>query len=156
MIKKIGIIVILITMTLVSSACTDKEMTREDEVRQYIKTGVDAAESRSANDLGELVHDLYLGQKGLGKPQLIKLLRLYFFRHKNIFLFTKIRDITFPSTNEASVTLHVAMAGSVIADASVLSSLRARIYKFELQLVKQENWLLQHATWQPANSIDME
>lgn len=155
MIKKAGFIVILITMVLLS-ACSDKEMTPEDEIRLYIKTGVDAAESRSANDLGELVHDLYLGQKGLGKPELIKLLRLYFFRHKNIFLVTKIREISFPSTTEASVTLHVAMAGSVIADASMLSSLRARIYKFELQLIKQDKWLLEHATWQPASTGDME
>jgi len=87
---------------------------------------------------------------------LTKLARLYFFRHKNIYLFTKIREIKFYSESRASVTVYVAMAGSVIADVSVLSSLRARVYKFELDLVKQDEWLLEQASWQPANMSEMQ
>ena len=56
------------------------------------------------------------------------------------------------SANQASVSLYVAMASTVISDVSALSSLSARIYRFELQLVKQDDWLFYvHASWEPAN-----
>lgn len=118
--------------------------------------GVEAAENRSSRDLADLIHDSYRDHKSFDKNQVINMLRAYFFRHKNIFLFTKIREIKFLSDTQATVTLHVAMAGSVIADASVLSSLRARMYKFELQLAKQDEWLLQSAKWHQASMQDMQ
>jgi hypothetical protein len=48
------------------------------------------------------------------------------------------------------------MAGSVISDIDAISALRARIYGFELRLVKQDEWLLQHASWKPASLVDLE
>ena len=153
---KNSLLTLFLLVTVFVSGCSDQAVSPEDEVRNYIKRGVEAAESRSAGDLAEMIYDSYLDHKGLGKQQTVKLLRLYFFKHKNIFLFTKIREITFPTANEATVSLHVAMAGSVIADASMLSSLRARVYKFELKLIKQDEWLLKYTKWQPANMGDME
>ena len=143
-------------LSLVLAACSSDTLTPQDEIRQFIDQGIEAAESRSAGDLAELIHDNYHDEKKLDKLQLKKLAQLYFFRHKNIFLFSKIREIKLHSSTQASVTLHVAMAGSVIADASMLSSLRARVYRFELELVKQDNWLLQQAAWQPADLAELE
>ena len=137
-------------------ACSDKPTTPEDEIRLYLKKGVEAAENHEHSDLTDLIDDGYLDQRGVDKSNISTLLRAYFFRHKNIYLFTKIRDISFPADNEAEVILHVAMAGSVISDASVLTSLRARMYRFELQLVKQDEWLLRSASWQLANMVDMQ
>ena len=155
MFKKILLYCLLLSTCFVS-ACSDKPLSREDEIRLYIDQGVAAAEDRSASDLAELIDEGYRDDKKLDRLQLKKMAQLYFFRHKNIFLFTKIREIKFYSDSEASVTLHVAMAGSVIADASVLSSLRARIYRFELQLIKDQQWLLQSASWHPASMDDMQ
>ncbi len=154
--NKVSLIIFYICLILILPGCSGDKLSPEDEIKQYIKTGVEAAENRSASDLSDLIHQHYSGQKNLDKNQIIKLLRLYFFRHKNIFLFTKIQDIAFHSENEASVTLHVAMAGSVIADVSMLSSLRAQIYKFELELVKEGEWLLQEAMWRRASSSDLQ
>lgn len=137
-------------------ACTDRTLSKEDQLKQYIDRGVAAVESRNQSDLADLVDEAYQDHKALNKPQLIKLLQAYFFRHKNIFLLTKIREISFPGEDEALVTIHVAMAGSVIADASVLSGLRARIYKFELELIKRKDWQLIAASWQPASLKDMQ
>lgn len=146
---------LLVTVFFVQG-CTDKPASREDEIRQYIEKGVEAAEDRSAGDLAELIHVDYRDEKQLNKELVTKLARLYFFRHKNIHLFTKIREIKFYSESRASVTVYVAMAGSVIADVSVLSSLRARVYRFDLDLVKQDAWLLEQASWQAANMADIE
>lgn len=142
-------------LTLVDG-CSDNVMTPEEEIRQYIKTGVEAAEDRSSSDLAELIFSGYKDEKGYGKKQIEKLSKLYFFRHKNIYLLTKIEEIEFVTANEAWVTLNVAMAGSVISDASLLSSLRAQIYKFELMLIKDEKWLLHQADWQRASVGDMQ
>ena len=102
------------------------------------------------------MHGDYRDPKGYNKKQLANLLGAYFFRHKNIYLFTKIDAIELLTENEAVVRLHVAMAGSVIADTDALAGLRARLYQFELQLVKQDNWLLRQALWMPAKLGDFE
>ncbi len=137
-------------------ACSDSKLSPEDEIRQYIETGVEAAEARNAGDLADLVHSSYSDPRAYDKTQIKKLAGLYFFRHKNIHLFTKINEIDFLSPDEAQVTMHVAMAGTVISDASVLASLRAQIYKFELELVKEEQWLLTGASWERAGAGGLE
>jgi hypothetical protein len=145
----------ILSIAFLLHACSDDELSKEDEIKQYIESGIEAAEDRSTSDLAELIDENYLDEKSINKAQLTKLLRLYFFRHKNIYLFTKIDEIDFLAENEALVTLHIAMAGSVISDQSVLSSLRAKIYKFELELIKQDKWLLQRAKWQNASMGDL-
>ncbi len=153
--KIIHIFCALTLVTLVY-ACSDSPLSKEDQIRQYIDTAVTAAESRNYNDLANLVDDDYHDQKALNRPQLVKLLKLYFFRHKNIFLLTKIGDISFPGEDQAKVSLHVAMAGSVISDTNALSSLRARIYRFDLELVMADGWVLREASWQVASVTDIQ
>ncbi|MEM7562032.1 MAG: hypothetical protein AAF353_03160 [Pseudomonadota bacterium] len=145
-----------ILLVFVLSACSEEALTPEEEIRQFIEQAVESAEKRSADELDELMHRDYLDQSGYNKKALGKLLRLYFFRHKNIYLFTRIDDIHVFSENEAEVDMHLAMAGSVIADVNALASLRARMYRFELRLLKDEEWLLQHAKWSPASIADMQ
>jgi len=149
-------ICMLISASLLIQACSDSVKSPEDEILQFIESGVQAGEDRSADDLSELIHPDYADQNGYNRKQLGKLLRAYFFRHKSIHLFTRIDEIELLSANEASVRLHVAMAGTVISDVTALSALSARIYRFELQLFKQEEWLLRHASWARANLSDLE
>jgi intein/homing endonuclease len=137
-------------------ACNDSKLTPEDEIRAYIERGVVASENRDSGDLADMVHPQYSDEKGFNKDGLKKIISLYFFRHKNIHLFTRVDEIKFYSDQEALVTLHVAMAGQAISSPSMLSSLRARIYRFELDLEKQDEWLLRSAKWQPASQRDLE
>ena len=37
-----------------------------------------------------------------------------------------------------------------------LASLRARIYRFELQLLREDDWQLRHASWAPASIVAFE
>lgn len=143
-------------MTLLLNACTNERLSREDEIELMIATAIEAAEDRSSSELSELVDEAYLDQKGFNKIQLIKLVRLYFFRHKNIYLLSKLGTIDFPAENEATVTLHVAMAASAISNITALTSLRASMHRFDLELIKQESWLLRSATWRPASIGDMQ
>jgi hypothetical protein len=149
-------ICLLISVSLLIQACSDSATSPEDEIRRYIEAGVQAGEDRSVDDLSELIHSEYIDQNGYGREQLGKLLRAYFFRHKSIHLFTRIDEIELLTANEAIVRLHVAMAGTVISDVTALSGLSARIYRFELQLFKQGEWLLRHASWARASLSDLE
>ena len=142
--------VLLTLILLLVQACSD-DGSAEDQIRHLIDNAVQAAEDRSVDGLAELMHTDFIDQQGNNLKQVSKLLRVYFFRHKNIHLFTRVDGIEMLTDNQASVSLHVAMAGTVISDVDALSSLSARIYRFELQLIKQDDWLLRHASWAPAS-----
>ena len=137
------------------TACSEDTLSPEDEIKQYIANGKMAAEERSHNELGNLIDEHYRDQKGLNKKQIIKMARGYFFTHKNIHLLTQVVSIDFQNKKRAFVVLYVAMAGNVIADLSTLTSIRAQVYRFDLQLIKDDKWLLQQAKWQTARVQDM-
>jgi hypothetical protein len=146
----------LVWVVILMQACSGGRESPEAEIQSFIKSAVEAAENRNINDINDLVHANYLDQKGYNRQRLGGLLRAYFFRHKDIYLFTKIEEIDLHAENEAMVRLYVAMAGSVISDVDAISSLQAQIYQFELQLIKEDDWLLHHASWRPASIIDLE
>ena len=146
----------LVWAVLLLQACSETAIPPEEQIRQFIKSGVEAAENSSLDDLSDLIHGNYLDQKGYNKQRLDGLLKAYFFRHKDIYLFTKIEEINLFAENQATVLLYVAMAGSVISDVDAIAAMRARIYQFELQLIKEDDWLLHHATWKPARVLDLE
>lgn len=136
--------------------CTGNEVTPEQEVREFIERGIEAAESRDSDTLEDQLHLNFIDQKGNNRKQVGALLHIYFLRHKNIHLFSKINEIDLINDNEARVDLYVAMAGSVISDVTALASLRARVYHFELNLIKDGDWLLQHAEYKPASLGELE
>ncbi|MDH3534468.1 MAG: hypothetical protein OER87_01815 [Gammaproteobacteria bacterium] len=156
LLKPMARVLLLLWAGAVLLACSDEPGSAQDEIREFVEAGVAAAENRSADDLKDMVHRGYLDAKGYDREQLAGLLRAYFFRHKNIHLFTRIEAIELLAQNQATVKLHVAMAGSVISDLDTLAALRARIYRFELRLVKEDDWLLQHANWARASIMDLE
>ena len=141
----------LLASLLLLQACSGTEDSPEAQVRAFVDAGVEACVARSAGDIRELLHRDYADQRGNNAEQLTKLLRAYFFRHKNIHLFSRIDTIEILDDNRASVTLHVAMAGTVISDVEALAGLRAEVYRFELQLEREETWQLRHASWSPAS-----
>lgn len=146
----------LIFTILLLIGCDDKTGSPEDEIRQFIQQGVEAAEARKAGDLKTMLNEDYRDQQGNDKARITSLMRALFFRHKNIHLFTKIDEIHFPTSENASVSLFVAMTGSVVTDVSMLSGLRAQIYRFELELIKNDDqWLLRNANWRRASARDI-
>ena len=151
---KYFILFVCISCLLLISSCTNDALSPEDEIKAFITSGKQAAENRSHSELADLVSGDYQDQKKLNKKQLTALARAYFFRHKNIHLFTKIDSIDFKNDKQAFVVVYVAMAGSAIANLNTLNSLRARIYRFELLLEKNEDWLLRQAKWKSAKLKD--
>ena len=141
---------------LALGACSDDRRSPEAEVRQFVARGVEAGEARSVDAIEALLHPDYLDQRGYDRAKLLNLLRAYFFRHKNVHLFTRIDEIRLLGDGEAEVHLFVAMAGSAISDLGALPSLRARLYRFELRLLRADSWRLQHARWESASLADLQ
>jgi len=145
----------LIFIFICLTSCSGDKTSPEDEIKQYIESGKLAAENRSHSELADLIDKQYRDHKGLDKKQLKNMARGYFFTHENIHLLTKIESIDFQNENNAFVVLHVAMAGNTIKDLNAITRLRARVYRFELQLIKDDTWLLQQAKWKSADIADM-
>jgi hypothetical protein len=148
--------VFLCMVLLQLGACTDSPHTPEQQILNFLDRGIDAAERRDVSDLIDLVDEQFEGQRGLTRKTLRSTLQLYFLRHKNIHLFKRVDEVILRTANEATVSLYVAMAGSVISDASLLGSLRARVYRFDLTLVRGDDWALRTASWQPATLADLQ
>lgn len=146
---------LLPALLLLLGACSETPDTPEAQIRALLAAAVDAAEERSDDQLAELLHRDYRDARGYNRDRLVGLLRLYFLRHKNIHLFTRIDRIELLDDNRATVDLHVAMAGSAISGIDSLARLRAQIYRFELQLVRDPQWMLQHAQWAPASAASL-
>jgi len=136
-------------------ACSEEENDPQNEIREYIENAKLSVENRSHSDASELIHDSYLDQQGMNKKAATAKLRAYFFIHKNIHLHTQIESIDLRNENEAFVVVHVVMAANAIADINALTSLRARVYRFELLLLKDDKWLLKQAKWQTAKIKDL-
>ena len=83
-------------------------------------------------------------------------MRGLFFRHKKVFLLTRVGEIKLISEHEAVVNMKVAMAGSEISGLEALANLRAQLYAFELHLLKADDWQLQQAKWRQASVADFE
>jgi hypothetical protein len=144
--------ILLLLSVLLLQACSGDSDSPEVQIQRFIDSAVQAGEARSADRIGDLLHRDFIDQQGNNGKQIGRLLRAYFFRHQNIHLFTRIDDIEILADNQASVSLHVAMAGTVISDITALASLQARVYRFELQMVREDDdWLLRHASWESAN-----
>lgn len=154
--SKINYFLLISWVSIFIISCSGQTLTAEDEIRQFIDFAIAAAEKRNAGALIDQVDEHYSDPKGLDKRQLEQMLRFYFLRNKNIHLFKKIEKISLSSRQQASVTLYVAMAGRAIRSTSVLASLRAKIYRIQMELVKpDEVWLLQSASWQAASPGEM-
>jgi hypothetical protein len=148
-------LLLLLCAALLTVACSDDALSPEDEVRAWVEAAAETAERREVGELGDMVHGGYLDQQGNNRQQLVGMLRAYFFRNENIHLFTRISEIELLGDARAQVRLHVAMAGRAISGVDSLASLRAQIYRFELSLVRQDRWLLQHARWERASLADL-
>jgi hypothetical protein len=150
-------VLLLLLLSLMITACSKEPGSAEDEIRQFIDSGIHAAENRNSSDLADMIRENYSDRQGHNKKQLTSLIRIYFLRNKSIYLFSKIKNIQISGNQNARVELYIAMAGKQISDITLLSNYRASIYYFELQLIKPDDeWLLEQASWEPASAADMK
>lgn len=149
----VAVNIFIVCLTLV--ACGEKT-SPEGQIKAYIAKSVAAVEAREILAVRELISEQYKDEHRRDRNHLAQLAAGYFFRHKNIHLFTQINDITFPAPDKSNVKLYVAMAGRPIKGAQALIDIRANLYQFDFTLTKQSGeWLLEKIRWQQASIEDI-
>ena len=75
--QTIARVLLLICFAMLAIGCSDTN-SPEAEIRAFIASAVEAAESRDSADLAAMIHPDYQDAKGYNRKQLGSLLRAYF------------------------------------------------------------------------------
>lgn len=137
--------------------CPADQDSPQAQVRSLIERAQAAAEQKNTKLLREMVSADYADERGHDKRAVESLVRYYFLQHQSIHVFTRIEDIQLDaSTDGVRATLFAAMAGQRIDSADALSGLRADLYRFELDFVKDPGgqWQVIRADWRGATIDD--
>lgn len=133
----------LVYLTLLSG-CGGPEAGPEEQLRQWVSAGQQAAESRERRDLLDLISPSYVDARGFDRDDIGDRLRVYFLRQQSIKLLTSIEEIRLFGDSAAEIDLTVGMAGK---NDSVFG-FSADAYRFQLELVRDaDGWLLISARW---------
>ena len=145
---------LLLLPLVVLAGCADKE-SAEGQIRQMIDTAESVLEARDLRAARSLLSDAYRDAAERTKPALLRLLGGYFLRHKSIHLLLQIERIELQDPQRPGVTLYAAMAGQPFADLDALLALDAALYRFDLELVReQDQWRVAAGSWRSATRED--
>jgi hypothetical protein len=126
------------------SACDGPKTGTEEQLRQWVSRGEEAAESKHRRDLIDMISPAYTDSRGNERGDIENILRAYFFRQNKIGLLTNIEDLHLYGDSAAKIELTVGMAGQ---NDGVLG-FSADVYRFQLELTRdRDDWLLISARW---------
>lgn len=143
----------MLAMGLVLAGCGDAPSEDAAAVRRVIAHAEEAAEARDTGRLLAMVSEDFDGPHGIGrKAHLRRLLQGLFMRHQGVHLYTRIREIEFPTPTRADVVVAVAMAGRPMESGNDARELSADVYRFELELERTDTgWQARRAAWERAS-----
>ncbi|THB71191.1 MAG: hypothetical protein D6B28_07640 [Gammaproteobacteria bacterium] len=146
------------------AACSDKQISEEDQIKYMVERAVTAAEKKELGALIDVLTESYSDKYNKTRKQAGKMLRLYFFRNKSIHLFTRIKSIeilddTAQQTDDADkraiLQIYVGLAGRPVKGDSPLG-LRADLLLFTMDLIKDDDdWLVEKSDWKRASQDDL-
>jgi hypothetical protein len=126
------------------AACSAPTSEPEDEIRDWVGRGIEAAENKQRRALMAMVSPAYADARGNDRDSIEKILRVYFMRMNTVQLITSVEEISVIGDSAAELILKVGMAGT--HDGVLGFSADAYRFAFELQREDGE-WLLIAARW---------
>jgi hypothetical protein len=145
---------LIMAALLLLSSC-DRDDSPEEQVRLFVKTGEEAVGNRDIRAVKKLIAKTYRDERDRTRRDIVAITARYFFSSKNIHVFSRIGELTFPEENRARLLLFVAMAGQNISDLDALLNMQADLYRFDLVLALEEDgWKLISAGWRRAGPDD--
>ncbi|MDH3280319.1 MAG: hypothetical protein OEQ18_04220 [Gammaproteobacteria bacterium] len=141
---------------LVAWGCSGPPSTPEQQVKDTLRFGEEAAERRDIGALAELVADGYQDDNGYDRRALLQLAQAYLMGHHSIHLLLREQSIELVTPQRAEVAVLVAMAGEPLESADQLINVRADLFKFEIVFVRtgNEQWQVASAGWHRAGVDD--
>jgi hypothetical protein len=115
----------------------------EEELRAWVRRGLEAAEDRDRGTLVDMISPAYADGRGNRRDDIGDLLRFYFLRHDRLALLTKVDEIRVIGETAAELTLEVGAAGT-----GGSAGFRAQALRLELELTRADgDWQLVAARW---------
>ena len=126
------------------ASCSSPPESAEQQLRDWVDRGHEAAESKDRRALVGLISPTYSDARGNSRDDIENLFRYYFLRAKKVGLLVSIDAIDVFDDTAAQVMLTVAMAATTD---SVLG-FNADAWEFQLELEKAgDEWLLVSGRW---------
>lgn len=141
-------------VALLLAGCSGEPASPEQRIRERIGTLVRAVEEGSAGRAAESLHPQYRDERHAGRAAATRSLLAYLRRHRGIHLFTLVRDLVpAPDGGAAEAVVYVAMTGIPVDSVETLISLKADLYRFDIELlpVEEGDWLISRARWRRAD-----
>ncbi len=127
----------------------------EEQISRFVKAGEEASENRDIGEIKKLISDQYSDENGRTKREITAVAARYFFTNKNIHIFTRTGELTFPEEKKAHLQLFVAMTAQNVSDLDALLNMQAELYRFDMVLAQYDKeWKLISAQWRRARSED--
>jgi hypothetical protein len=141
---------LLICYLFLVQGCSKDDSNPVTEIKSMLAAIEEAAEERSISGVSEYLAANYQDKFHPNSQAVKRSLLGYFHRHRSIYLFSNIKQITLNEAieNRAKATVHVAMTGTQVDSEEALLLLKANVYRFDLELEKQEDqWLVKTSSW---------
>ena len=127
-----------------AGACGGPATPAEEQVREWVSRGVEAAEAKQRRELVGMISPAYVDARGNGRGDIENMLRYYFLRMNSVELVTSIEEISVIGDSAADVLITVGMAGT--HDGALGFSAEAYRFSFELAAAG-DDWQLISARW---------
>jgi hypothetical protein len=154
--KKIIQITFFIMYTLLLFSCSsEKELTKDQLLKQSIAEIESRFEQRKLGLIVEYVSESYNDESGRTLKDIKRSIQLQLMRHKSLYIFSTIKDVQWSDDTNAKVEIAAAMGGKPIESASILTSIRADMMKFSVDFVLEDAvYKVKAATWNWAEPSD--
>lgn len=138
---------LIVILTGWLGACST-ETTPESRIIALIEEGELAAEDRNLGFFRDVIAQDYTDASGLSRDEFLRMLAGYFYKHRSIHLVSRIEDVVLEDSKTARAVLIVGMAGSPVEGFDQLLTLRADLYRLELEFNMAEDIQLRYARWE--------
>jgi hypothetical protein len=137
-------------------ACSSEPDSPEAAVRATLAAVEAAATERDVGRFRGQISDAYADARHNDKQSLVQLAGFHLLRNQAVYTFSSIQTIDTGKPGRAEVQALVALAGRPIPDAEALASLRADLFRFDVQLQEEAPgvWRVVAADWKPATLSD--
>ncbi|HLU61005.1 MAG TPA: hypothetical protein VKZ99_01495 [Gammaproteobacteria bacterium] len=145
----------LLVAALLLAACTDPR-SEEQRVRDFLQEVETLAEGRDYMSLVDLIAGDYMDSRGNDKLKAAAILRAFYLRNREVHLYVRPGEISFPSPGFAKVTVHVAMARRPMLESEAARLPVANMHEVQLELLESgDSYEILRSEWQRGNATNL-